>query len=172
MFITHVHITSYNIRITITEWCQEWLHVTHLLLLPWNCPSVSHYLSEVIPLYTPVSALRSSSQSRLTSPGFHENTSKNRFGARSFRSAAPALWTSLPQSLKVDSSSASSKRQLKTHFLKILDSFPSWPSAQFFFFFFFFCLKSVFELFYLLICIPPPPPTLRHGQTVHGALLA
>ena len=70
---------------------------------------------DLIPLYTPVRALRSSSQSRLTIPGFHENTSKKRFGARSFRSSAPALWNSLPQSLKVDSSSASFKRQLKTH---------------------------------------------------------
>ena len=43
------------------------------------------------------------------------NTCKERFGARSFRSSAPALWNSLPQSLKVHSSSASFKCQLKTH---------------------------------------------------------
>ena len=88
-----------------------------LLSLTYTCfhGTAPQYLSELILLYAPVRALRSSSQSLLTIPGFHENMSKKRFGARSFRSSAPALWNSLPQSLKVDSSSASFKRQLKTH---------------------------------------------------------
>ena len=60
-------------------------------------------------------ALNNNDLSSLTIPGFHENMSKKRFGARSFRSSAPALWNSLPQSLKVDSSSTSFKHQLKTH---------------------------------------------------------
>ena len=121
------------------------------------------YLSELIPLYTtPVCALRSSSQSRLTIPGFHENTNKKCFGARFFRSSAPALWNSLPWSLKVDSSSASFKRQLKTHlFSKFLTHS---PPAQFFF----------FEISYRFIWFTYfyIPPTLRHKHAVHGALLA
>ena len=74
-----------------------------------------HYLSELIPSYTPARSLRSSSQSRLSIPGYHENTSKKRFGARSFKCAAPLLWNSLPPELKSSPSVESFRRCLKTH---------------------------------------------------------
>ena len=89
--------------------------------LTYSCfhGTVPQYQSELIPLYTPDRTLqssRSSPQSRLTIPGFHNNTCKKHFSDRSLRSSAPALWNSLSQYLKTDSSSASFKpRQLKTH---------------------------------------------------------
>nr|KAG5691993.1 hypothetical protein BaRGS_027957 [Batillaria attramentaria] len=56
-----------------------------------------------------------SSQSRLSIPGFHENTTKKRFGARSFKCSAPALWNALPSSLKSSTSTESFRSHLKTY---------------------------------------------------------
>ena len=135
------------------------------------------YLSELIPLYTTAHALRSSSRLRLTIPGFHDNTSKTRFGARSSRSSAPALWNSLPQSFKVDSSSASFKRQLKTPFLKVLDSFPLPPttlpaSPLLTFRSILLCFSLKFNYWFILFTyLYIPPILLPWACCVHGALL-
>nr|KAG5691623.1 hypothetical protein BaRGS_023794 [Batillaria attramentaria]KAG5700114.1 hypothetical protein BaRGS_029864 [Batillaria attramentaria] len=54
-------------------------------------------------------------ESRLSIPGFHDNTTKKRFGARSFKCSAPALWNALPPSLKSSTSTESFRSHLKTY---------------------------------------------------------
>nr|KAG5708015.1 hypothetical protein BaRGS_025153 [Batillaria attramentaria] len=54
-------------------------------------------------------------QSRLSIPGFHDDTTKKRFGARSFKCSAPALWNALPPSLKSSTSTESFRSHLKTY---------------------------------------------------------
>nr|KAG5697173.1 hypothetical protein BaRGS_002182 [Batillaria attramentaria] len=54
-------------------------------------------------------------KSRLSIPGFHDNTTKKRFGARSFKCSAPALWNALPPSLKSSTSTESFRSHLKTY---------------------------------------------------------
>nr|KAG5705396.1 hypothetical protein BaRGS_011168 [Batillaria attramentaria] len=56
-----------------------------------------------------------SESSRLSIPGFHDNTTKKRFGARSFKCSAPALWNALPPSLKSSTSTESFRSHLKTY---------------------------------------------------------
>nr|KAG5706782.1 hypothetical protein BaRGS_004117 [Batillaria attramentaria] len=52
--------------------------------------------------------------SRLSIPGFHDTT-KKRFGGRSFKCSAPALWNALPPSLKSSTSTESFRSHLKTY---------------------------------------------------------
>nr|KAG5705489.1 hypothetical protein BaRGS_009142 [Batillaria attramentaria] len=60
-------------------------------------------------------ALHHRGLSRLSIPGFHDNTTKKRFGARSFKCSAPALWNALPPSLKSSTSTESFRSHLKTY---------------------------------------------------------
>ena len=102
------------------HWLPIELRIKHKILsLTYSCVNEEQspkYLSELIPSYTPSRNLRSTSQSRLAIPGYHENTRKKRFGARSFKCAAPLLWNSLPVNLKTCASRDSFRKQLKTHF--------------------------------------------------------
>ena len=100
------------------HWLPVHLRVEHKLLsLSYNCMSGSSplYLSELIPKYVPSRSLRSASQSRITIPGYYDNTNKKRSGGRSFKAVAPALWNQLPQSLQSSPSPESFRRSLKTH---------------------------------------------------------
>ena len=105
------------------------------------------YMSELLPLYNLTSTLRSSSQSRLSVPGYRDDTCKRRYGARSFKFAAPVLWNNffcvcvsnitlvwtdfkkkdwielwnnLPPALKNTQSLTCFKTQLKTSFYSVL----------------------------------------------------
>ena len=102
------------------HWLPVELRIQHKLLsLVYSCvkpdSNAPKYLSELIPVYTPSRNLRSASQSRLRIPGYGEDTRRKRFGARSFKCAAPSLWNTLPHNLKSSVSAAAFKKQLKTH---------------------------------------------------------
>ena len=70
------------------------------------------YISDLIHQYTPARTLRSSSDIQLTVP----KTKLVSCGDRAFRSAAPRLWNSLPNDIKLAPSLDVFKRKLKTHF--------------------------------------------------------
>ena len=100
------------------HWLPVKLRVKHKLLsLTYSCvnKSAPQYLSELVHVKIPVRNLRSSSQLRLEVPGLHDNTNKIRFGARSFKSSAPALWNDLPVALRLSPSAESFKKKLKTY---------------------------------------------------------
>ena len=102
------------------HWLPVNLRIEHKLLsIVYSSLSATtaspQYLSELTTTYTPVRSLRSASQSRLEIPGYHENTRKKSYGARSFKCAAPLLWNALPDHLKSSSTIESFRRRLKTH---------------------------------------------------------
>ena len=101
------------------HWLPMELRIQHKVLsLVYACmreDSAPAYLSELITSYAPARTLRSSSQSRLSIPGYHDSTRKKRFGSRCFKCAAPKLCNSLPSNLKASVSIDSFKKQLQTH---------------------------------------------------------
>ena len=73
------------------------------------------YLSELVQLYTPARTLRSSSDTyTLCTPGISERS----FGDRSFYLAAPAIWNSLPLSVRSVENYSSFRSVLKTHLFR------------------------------------------------------
>ena len=71
------------------------------------------YLQELITKYEPSRELRSSSLALLKIPSVNGHKKKY-LGARSFESAAPALWNTLPPKLKTCETKASFKENIKT----------------------------------------------------------
>ena len=70
------------------------------------------YLSDLLQIYTPGHrGLRSTKHKFL-----QEKTTKHVWGERSFQSAAPKLWNSLPDTVKLSKSLNTFKNSLKTHF--------------------------------------------------------
>ena len=73
------------------------------------------YLSDLLHTYTPSRTLRSSSDTlTLIKPRISTKT----FGERSFYSAAPAIWNSLPFSIRSSPSDSAFRSSLKTHLFK------------------------------------------------------
>ena len=72
------------------------------------------YLYTLLADYVPTRSLRSSDRKRL----LVVPTSKLVLGSRAFSVAAPSLWNSLPESVRMSSSVASFKASLKTHLYK------------------------------------------------------
>ena len=68
------------------------------------------YLCDLVSLYTPSRALRSSDKCLLDVPA-----TKTKYSNRSFSAMAPVLWNSLPLSLRQSNSLLVFKRDLKTH---------------------------------------------------------
>ena len=79
--------------------------------------SAPEYLCDLIPRHIPSRGLRSAGRSLLQVPS-RERHRRKTLGARSFESVAPALWNSLPQSLRECGSRDSFRRQLKTHLFR------------------------------------------------------
>jgi len=70
------------------------------------------YISSLLQPHQPGhSGLRSADEQLL-----HEPSANTNFGARAFRCAAPAIWNSIPLSVRSSPSIASFKRNLKTRF--------------------------------------------------------
>lgn len=74
------------------------------------------YISDLLIPYSPQRALRSSNQLLLTVPCCRCKTEK---GRRSFSSAAPILWNSLPVNVRFAPSLASFKSALKSYLLSL-----------------------------------------------------
>ena len=72
------------------------------------------YLSSLINVYRPARALRSCHRSLLCLP----KTNSVTYGQRAFSYAAPELWNSLPDNIKLSQSIAEFKSSLKTFFFK------------------------------------------------------
>ena len=101
---------------------QSLLHQLHWLPVEWRIRhrlatvvfktlynSEPSYLHKLLKFYTPVRALRSSSADLLYVP-----RAKTAFGSRSFSIAAPTVWNSLPQDIRLCTSVATFRRHLKT----------------------------------------------------------
>jgi len=71
-----------------------------------------HYISELLQVYTPSRNLRSSSMLLLIEP-----KSRHSWGDRSFSSAAPRIWNSLPLNLRSCVCTAKFKSLLKTYLM-------------------------------------------------------
>ena len=86
-----------------------------LLSLTYSCMdgTAPPYLQELIQKQTSSRGLRSSSQSLLRVPSLDGHKKKS-LGVRSFESAAPKLWNSLPQKLRESDNKTTFKRHLKT----------------------------------------------------------
>ncbi|XP_072021896.1 uncharacterized protein [Amphiura filiformis] len=69
------------------------------------------YISDLVELYVPTRALRSSSEFRLSIPSYATKF----YGKRSLAYAAAALWNTLPIHIRRASSTSMFKSQLKTH---------------------------------------------------------
>ena len=103
------------------HWLPVEKRIQHKFLsLVYNClhDAAPEYLQELISVHQPQRSLRSASQFRLQVPCVNEGTNKKTLGARSFTNVAPALWNSLPLSLKMSKSSGSFRKALKTHLFK------------------------------------------------------
>ena len=73
------------------------------------------YLSELVAPYQPTRSLRSASHNLLV-----VNRSRTKtFGDRSFESAAPTLWNSLPDALRAQTNIDVFERELKTYLFNI-----------------------------------------------------
>ena len=72
------------------------------------------YITELLMPYTPPRTLRSSTEQLLVVQKYRL---KN-FGARSFETAAPALWNSLESQIRLQKTLTSFRRSLKTHLLR------------------------------------------------------
>jgi hypothetical protein len=70
-----------------------------------------HYLCNLIFVYIPDLLLRSPVSSLLTAPS-HKLT----FGSRASRVAAPTIWNSLPENIRLSESLTIFRKRLKTHF--------------------------------------------------------
>ena len=131
------HVQNTAARIVTRSKCRDhvtpllkklhWLPVSQridhkIMSLTYKCQNNTgpQYLQDVITPYRPTRALRSSTSSRLSIPGYGQNTDKKRSGARSFRNSAPKLWNDLPNVIKSAPSFKSFKRGLKTHLFQQL----------------------------------------------------
>ena len=76
------------------------------------------YLASLLHLHTPITTLhtRSSKTFILTTPHFYKLHYSN---IRSFALSAPYYWNSLPKHLRINSSTPSYKRHLKTHYFSL-----------------------------------------------------
>ena len=72
------------------------------------------YITELLVPYTPPRTLRSSTEQLLVVQKYRL---KN-FGARSFETAAPALWNSLESQIRLQKTLTSFRRLLKTHLFR------------------------------------------------------
>ena len=100
----------------------DWLPITSritykILLLTFKTyhgftPS---YLSELLPLCTPVRTIRSASQSLLSCP---QTTSYKQYGQRSFVYASTFLWNNLPLQIRNAGTVNAFKTMLKAHLFK------------------------------------------------------
>ncbi|XP_071806994.1 uncharacterized protein [Asterias amurensis] len=88
------------------------LLITTFKAIHRTCPS---YLSDLIIPYVPARPLRSSSQHLLTIPPVRTKS----FGSRTFSSAAPQLWNSLPGYIRSPQSMEQFKTLLKSHLFSI-----------------------------------------------------
>ena len=68
------------------------------------------YLNSLLTDYAPSRSLRSSNLNLLTVPNI-----KTKIGSRGFRSSGPAMWNSLPASLRTPNTYSAFCSQLKTH---------------------------------------------------------
>lgn len=80
-------------------------------LLKFKKNLASSYLTDLLHLYNPKRALRSSSQLLLVQPRSRLKT----WGDRAFAIAAPRLWNNLPADIRMSESIQSFKSHLKTH---------------------------------------------------------
>ena len=80
-----------------------------------NCKDFPSYLKDLISIYNPPRALRSSDKFLLVKPFKKLKT----FGQRSFHFSAPTVWNSLPFELRSCTNLNIFKKKLKTHFFKI-----------------------------------------------------
>ena len=72
------------------------------------------YIKDLISIYTPSRALRSSDSCLLNKPVMKLHT----FGDKSFSYAAPEVWNDLPPEIRFTSSLSVFKKKLKTNFFK------------------------------------------------------
>ena len=92
------------------EWRIQYKILLHVYKC-MNCDSAPSYLKDLIQIYVPNRQLRSSSDTRtLVQP-----IARNSFGKRAFVNSAPALWNTMPYSLRHCQTVESFKRQLKTY---------------------------------------------------------
>jgi len=84
-------------------------HICHIMTLATCQPS---YLYNLLQVYHPSRALRSSTQQLLHVPYMSTD-----FGRRAFSYSSPATWNSIPLSIKNCSSLYSFKRHLKSYFI-------------------------------------------------------
>jgi len=75
------------------------------------CTNSPQYLASHIRYHQPVRSLRSSDQQF-----FVPTPSSTNFGSRSFRSATPVIWNSLPLAIRTSATIDTFKRCLKTHY--------------------------------------------------------
>ena len=120
MKYTKIHCKRYD-HISPTLRDLHWLPVEKriqhkLLSITYACLNhlAPEYLIETIPRYIPLRQLRSASQLRIELPAVDE-TNKSRSGGKSFRNAAPKLWNSLPEGLKLSKNIQRFRKGLKTH---------------------------------------------------------
>ena len=73
------------------------------------------YVTTLITSYEPRRALRSAGTALLCVPRHN----LERYGRRSFSCAGPALWNSLPETMRLADSLNTFKSQLKTHYFKL-----------------------------------------------------
>ena len=71
------------------------------------------YIRELLHPYVPSRELRSTNQSQLTVPKYY-----HAYGKRAYAVAAPILWNSLPNAIKVQECYITFKKHLKTHLFK------------------------------------------------------
>jgi len=81
--------------------------MTHKAIYTCNPPP---YLTNLVPWHTPCSTLRSASANLLSVTRCNIS-----FGARGFRSAAPAIWNRLPSNIRSCETLTTFRRHLKSH---------------------------------------------------------
>ena len=110
-----VHITPILFNL---HWLPEQQRIIFKLLLvtfkPLNGFALA-YNADLFHQYTPARKLRSSNRNFLAIPKIRTET----YGDKSFSCAAPRLWNSLPDSVKLCSTVDDFKAKLKTHLFKI-----------------------------------------------------
>jgi len=89
-----------------------------VLCLSYACmnKTAPEYLQDIVPIYEPNRALRSSSKELFCRPNT-KSTNKKRSGARAFTNSAPVLWNPLPKRIKASQTYNIFKKQLKTHLM-------------------------------------------------------
>ena len=74
------------------------------------------YLTNIVSKYTPTRNLRSTSSCLITKSGYNTSTNLKKYGARSFKNAAPVLWNNLTLDLQNANSLDIFKKRLKTFY--------------------------------------------------------